>query len=259
MTIDQTLSKTPLDNGGECIDKQGQIWLSIYEDHHDLKVKSYNVPEINTAMVVSYTNIDGNLTEIFQRGTGNLAIEIEGEDLFVGDQTLTVSLHNLSSDPSVDDSNITLGSSEIFSQSSSVGVERRAGGGLFSGLFSDEEVIDIDLRETGPRACLTFKDLGEWGWLLMAAEWAGGRETAMLTGGVGCPCLVDGLRIPGDVDRLLCIQYPLMHKMYHREGEEALNKEQVKRLITRVLENSQEEVSVKIDFELLRMQESHFD
>ena len=256
VAIDQTLSKTPLDNGGECIDKQGQIWLSIYEDHHDLKVKSYNVPEINTAIVVSYTNIDGNLTEIFQRGIGNLAIEIEGEDLFIGDQTMTVSLHNLTSDPSVDDSNITLGSSEIFSQTSSIGVERRAGGGLFSGLFSDEEIIDIDLRETGPRACLTFKDLGEWGWLLMAAEWAGGRETAMLTGGSGgVPAWWMAFVSLGMSIVFLCIQYPLMHKMYHREGEEALNKEQVKRLITRVLENSQEEASVKIDFELLRMQE----
>ena len=128
VTIDQTLSKTPLDNGGECIDKQGQIWLSIYEDHHDLKVKSYNVPEINTAIVVSYTNIDGNShSQVFQRGIGNLAIEIDGEDLYIGDQTLIVSLHTQLSDPSVDDSNITLGSTKS-SQSSSIGVERRSWG-----------------------------------------------------------------------------------------------------------------------------------
>ena len=30
VAIDQTLSKTPLDNGGECIDKQGQIWPVSY-------------------------------------------------------------------------------------------------------------------------------------------------------------------------------------------------------------------------------------
>ena len=53
----------------------------------------------------------------------------------------------------------------------------------------------------------------------------------------------------------LYIQYPLMHKMYHREAEEALNERQVRRLIVRVLENSQNEASIKIDFDLLRMQE----
>ena len=53
----------------------------------------------------------------------------------------------------------------------------------------------------------------------------------------------------------LYIQYPLMHKMYHREGEEALNKKQVKRLISRILERSQDEATIEIDFELLRMQE----
>ena len=77
----------------------------------------------------------------------------------------------------------------------------------------------------------------------------------MLTGGSGGVPAGGWPSYPGMSIVFLCIQYPLMHKMYHREGEEALNKEQVKRLITRVLENSQEEVSVKIDFELLRMQE----
>ena len=163
VTIDQTLSKTPLDNGGECIDKQGQIWLSIYEDHHDLKVKSYNVPEINT----SY----GSIIQI-SMGTSLKSSNVDRQpcDRDRGGRSLCRRSDfdrftaQPNSDPSVDDSNITLGSSEIFSQSSSVGVERRAGADCFL-TFSDEEVIDIDLRETGPRACLTFKDLGEWGWL----------------------------------------------------------------------------------------------
>ena len=90
VAIDQTLSKTPLDNGGECIDKQGQIWLSVFEDHHDLRIRSYNVPEIETGMVVSYTNLEGVVVEEVMRGIGDLSIAIDGENLLVGEQTVVV-------------------------------------------------------------------------------------------------------------------------------------------------------------------------
>ena len=170
----------------------------------------------------------------------------------VGEQTVVVSILNLSHNPDAEDENISLESTEIYSQAFPMEVEHRVKGWL----FSKGEVIDIDLKETGPRACLTFKDLGEWGWLLMAAEWAGGRETAMLTGGSGgVPAWWMAFVSLGMSIVFLYIQYPLMHKMYHREGEEALNKKQVKRLIYRILERSQDEATIEIDFELLRMQE----
>jgi len=131
-------------------------------------------------------------------------------------------------------------------------VEHKSRGGL----FSSGEVIDIDVEETGPRACMTFKNLGEWGWLLMAAEWAGGRETAMLTGGSGgVPAWWMAFVSLGMSIVFLYIQYPLMHKMYHREGEETLDANQVERLIVRILEHSQDEASIEIDFERLRMQD----
>ena len=252
VAIDQTLSKTPLDNGGECIDKQGQIWLSVFEDHHDLRIRSYNVPEIETAMIVSHTNLEGVVAEEVIRGVGDLSLAIDGENLLIGDQIVVVSILNISNNPDADDENITLESTEIYSQAFPIEVENRVKGWL----FSKGEVIDIDLKETGPRACLTFKDLGEWGWLLMAAEWAGGRETAMLTGGSGgVPAWWMAFVSLGMSIVFLYIQYPLMHKMYHREGEEALNKKQVKRLISRILEGSEDEATIEIDFELLRMQE----
>ena len=59
------------------------------------------------------------------------------------------------------------------------------GGGFFSFLpFVDSESHrEVTVSDPGPRTCWTTKDLGEWGYLLMAAELGGGRETAMLTGG----------------------------------------------------------------------------
>ena len=254
VAIDQTLSRTPLDTGGECMDKQGQIWLSVFEDHHDLRARSYNVPDNDTAMRVAYLDSSNSSSEELQRGTGDLSVTINGEDIMIGEQIIQVSILEIPPEFR-EESNLSIvveHSAVIFDQGFRVEVEHKNRGGL----FSSGEVIDIDVEETGPRACLTLKNLGEWGWILMAAEWAGGRETAMLTGGSGgVPAWWMAFVSLGMSIVFLYIQYPLMHKMYHREGEETLDKNQIERLIFRILEHSQDEASIEIDFERLRMQE----
>ena len=252
VVIDQTLSKTPLDNGGECIDKQGRIWLSVYPDHQDLKIRSYNVPDIDTGLAIFFTDINGKNVEHLIRGFGDLSSTIDGEEMYRGEQRILVSIRNITSHIDSNDSHVLEYSPEIYSQEFEIDVDQKQK----MGFFSDGDVIEIDIKESGPRACMTFRDLGEWGWILMAAEWAGGRETAMLTGGSGgVPAWWMAFVSLGMSIVFLYIQYPLMHKMYHREAEEALNERQVRRLIVRVLENSQNEASIKIDFDLLRMQE----
>ena len=78
----------------------------------------------------------------------------------------------------------------------------------------------------------------------------------MLTGGSGgVPAWWMAFVSLGMSIVFLYIQYPLMHKMYHREGEETLDVNQIERLIVRILEHSQDEASIEIDFERLRMQE----
>ena len=254
VAIDQTLSRTPLDTGGECMDKQGQIWLSVFEDHHDLRARSYNVPDNDTAMRVAYLDSSNSSSEELQRGRGDLSVTINGEDIMIGEQIIQVSILEIPPEFR-EESNLSIvveHSAVIFDQGFRVEVEHKNRGGL----FSSGEVIDIDVEETGPRACLTLKNLGEWGWILMAAEWAGGRETAMLTGGSGgVPAWWMAFVSLGMSIVFLYIQYPLMHKMYHREGEETLDKNQIERLIFRILEHSQDEASIEIDFERLRMQE----
>ena len=254
VAIDQTLSRTPLDTGGECMDKQGEIWLSVFEDHHDLRARSYNVPDGDIAMRVIYLDSSNNLSDELQSGTGDLSVTIDGENIMIGEQYVQVSIHEIPLDSMQGDnlSEIVESSPAIFDQEFRIEVEHKSRGGL----FSSGEVIDIDVEETGPRACMTFKNLGEWGWLLMAAEWAGGRETAMLTGGSGgVPAWWMAFVSLGMSIVFLYIQYPLMHKMYHREGEETLDANQVERLIVRILEHSQDEASIEIDFERLRMQD----
>ena len=254
VAIDQTLSRTPLDTGGECMDKQGEIWLSVFEDHHDLRARSYNVPDSDVAMRVIYLDSSNNFSEELQSGPGDLSVTIDGENIMIGEQNVLVSIHEMPPDSQEEDnlSKIVESSPIIFDQEFRIEVEHKSRGGL----FSSGEVIDIDVEETGPRACMTLKNLGEWGWLLMAAEWAGGRETAMLTGGSGgVPAWWMAFVSLGMSIVFLYIQYPLMHKMYHREGEETLDANQIERLIVRILEHSQDEASIEIDFERLRMQE----
>ncbi len=99
-------------------------------------------------------------------------------------------------------------------------------------------------------------EFGYWGWALMAAEWAGGRETAMLTGGsAGVPAWWMASISLGMSIFFLCVQYPLMHRMYHRDIDDILTKKQLFRLIERTLIKSEEELRIKLNFEELKMQE----
>ena len=43
--LDEKLSKTPLDTGGECVDNQGAVFFSIFVENHDelrLDQRMYN-------------------------------------------------------------------------------------------------------------------------------------------------------------------------------------------------------------------------
>ena len=52
----------------------------------------------------------------------------------------------------------------------------------------------------------------------------------------------------------LCVQYPLMHKMYHRDTDDILNDKQLTRLISRTLRQSTEKLHIDIDVDKLKMQ-----
>ena len=74
-------------------------------------------------MVVSYTNLEGVVVEEVMRGIGDLSIAIDGENLLVGEQTVVVSILNLSINPDAEDENISLESTEIYSQAFPMEVE----------------------------------------------------------------------------------------------------------------------------------------
>ena len=131
------------------------------------------------------------------------------------------------------------------------------GGGFFSFLpFVDSESHrEVTISDPGPRTCWTTKDLGEWGYLLMAAELGGGRETAMLTGGTaGIPAWwMAFISLSLSAVTLLVI-YPVMYKIYHQETDDILSRTHIARVVEDILGKTSKRLHIDIDWELYKLE-----
>jgi hypothetical protein len=262
--LDQTLSQTPLDTGGECVDNKGEVSFTTWvSNHNEVNVKSKNAAESNASvLVVKLMNLDhSNIDDgHYKSGIGNVELSFElDEGINDGNYLLIVSLYQ-----SNNSTELSVTNSTTFSQVSnrllisgsekivSVEVTTHSSGGPFSSdLRKEAEIFDPD-----PRVCFTMTDFGYWGWALMALEWAGGRETAMLTGGSAeVPAWWMAFVSLGMSIFFLCVQYPLMHRMYHRDIDDLLTEKQLRRLIERTLRKSEKNLRILIKFEDMKMQE----
>ena len=250
--LDETLSKTPLDTGGECVDNLGAVSFSIFiEDHDDVKVRSKNVLQDRfSVLVVKITNYTDSepYYEYYESDIGNIDFSFElEEDISDGHYLLSAQIFQSS-----DDSELVVTNKSTFEEVSS---QLQKSG--------DEKIVDLEVSDHSleisdpePRDCFTMTEFGYWGWALMAAEWAGGRETAMLTGGsAGVPAWWMASISLGMSIFFLCVQYPLMHRMYHRDIDDILTKKQLFRLIERTLIKSEGNLRIRINFDELKMQE----
>ena len=250
--LDQTLSKTPLDTGGECQDVKGELWFQIYSDHLEIVVVTHNALVDNSSvLVVELTDLNqANIGEVYyQSGIGNVENSFElNDEINPGNYLLVVSFYQGYNDSVLSVVNSTT-FSEVSDQLRIIGSEKQV----------DLEVTthsSIYIYDSEPRPCFTMEILGQWGWGLMALEWAGGRETAMLTGGsANVPAWWMAFISLGMSIFFLCVQYPLMHRMYHRDTDDLLTEKQLRRLIERTLRKSEENLRVSIIFEEMKMQE----
>ncbi len=250
--IDQTLSKTPLDTGGECRDMQGELWYQIYSEHLEIFVETHNArDEKSSVLVVRFTDLnESDIGEVhYQSGQGDIDISFTlSDEINPGDFLLIVSFYQGDYDSELSVTNSTT-FSEVSEKLKMVGNEK----------IVDLEVTthsSIYISDPDPRACFTMEILGGWGWILMAAEWAGGRETAMLTGGsASVPAWWMAFISLGMSIFFLCVQYPLMHRMYHRDTDDLLTNKQLRRLIERTLRKSENDQRITIKFEEMKMQE----
>ena len=119
----------------------------------------------------------------------------------------------------------------------------------------DDPITEAKLTTDESRRCWTTSELGNWGWIMMAAEWGGGRETAMLAGGsAGVPPWWMAFVSMSMSIFFLFVQYPLMYRFYHTEEDDALSEKQLRRLIQQAIQKPRRGCVV-VDWDVWKMQE----
>jgi hypothetical protein len=271
IAIDDALSGTPLDPN-DCVDKRGEVWIDTWVEKDDLRIESHNVPSSSSSVIYvlvwNASSIPDSEPEIEFRvgGLGDLELELNKEDLDDGEYFVRIEIfysENSSNDWSdLPDDEISEKQNESLSQEGDSGftskdVEIELHTSDSSSFFgSGETHRKMEEFDDDKRACFTIQRMGVWGWGLMGAEWVGGRETAMLTGGnAEVPPWYMAMVSLGMSVFFLCVQYPLMHRLYHRETDDLLSSEQMKRLISRTVENACIRLQIKPDLESIRVQD----
>lgn len=269
--IDETLSGTPLDPH-DCIDKRGEIWIDTWVQEDDLRIVSHNVPpSSSSAMLVAVWNesaigsegeIEGDAERtLVVGGVGDLNRVLDKEELVDGDYRIRITVFysennstgwsELSSEEISEKENEPL--LQITIKDLEIELHTNEASSFFGFGETHRKMEEID---DDNRACLTIQRMGLWGWILMGAEWVGGRETAMLTGGnAEIPPWYMAMVSLGMSIFFLCVQYPLMHRLYHRETDDILSSEQMDRLISRTIENACKRLQIKPNLESIRVQD----
>ncbi|MEC8171201.1 MAG: small multi-drug export protein, partial [Candidatus Thermoplasmatota archaeon] len=213
----------------------------------------------NESSVQSDGSIEGDpiLTK-GESGTGDLSIELESDDLEDGRYNVRIGISSSDSDSKewsegeIAEAIANPGSLVSFKELQ-IELHTTTSSSLFG---SGETHREMEKSDEETRACMTIQDMGVWGWILMGAEWVGGRETAMLTGGNAevPPWYMATISLGMSVF-FLCVQYPLMHRLYHRETDDLLTSEQMKRLLVRTIEKASKRLHIKPNLSSIKVQD----
>lgn len=270
IVVDDTLSGTLLDPN-DCVDRRDEVWIRTWVQEDDLRIQSNNVPEAqSSAILVSIWNHSGVSSEggvegepdqaLAIGGSGDLSLELGKEDLADGRYSIQIIIFS-SEDNSSGWEGISvreiLDSEPPLSQAAEKTLQLEIHTDDSSSIFgSGGEHRKMEKFDEETRACMTIQDMGVWGWILMGAEWVGGRETAMLTGGdAEVPPWYMAIVSLGMSVFFLCVQYPLMHRLYHRETDDILSSDQMRRLIVRTIENASKRLQISPEMESIRVQD----
>ncbi|MBL6896673.1 MAG: small multi-drug export protein [Candidatus Poseidoniaceae archaeon] len=263
-TLDYKASETFLDTGDECQNIEDQPWVHMFpeNDAEYFDLSGRNLPDGYAYMNYTILNYVGeswleNSTDdtIVQVSSGKSEFRTPFDELDVGEYRiiLLVQVYNQSDD--LANASLVEGAESLSKQ---IDFELEVkGGGFFSFLpFVDSESHrEVTISDPGPRTCWTTKDLGEWGYLLMAAELGGGRETAMLTGGTaGIPAWwMAFISLSLSAVTLLVI-YPVMYKIYHQETDDILSRTHIARVVEDILGKTSKRLHIDIDWELYKLE-----
>jgi hypothetical protein len=270
IAIDDALSGTILDSE-DCIDKRDVMYFEIYTIDEKIRIKTHNVDSEKTTIMSVNLSIDSNDTNRYFGGLGNQEVTLYSEDIGDGNYRVFLDLYiwnedvNLSylSESQLLNYTIQGEPSEELHKEVELHMESRITNEIpiikfiTLGKFGNSEIHKIpEIIDEEERACMSVQQLGIWGWALMGLEWAGGRETAMLTGGsAGVPPWWLASVSLGMSIFFLCVQYPLMHRLYHRDVDDLLSARQMERLIQRTVQKSAKELRIKIDLDGFKIQD----
>ena len=263
-TLDHKASQTFLDTGEECLNIEDQPWILIFpeNDAEYLDLSGRNLPSGYSLM--NYTimeSVEGTWNDVVSEET---IVEVVGakssmkapfDELEVGEYRITfiVEVYNQSTD--LENASLVDGG-ETLTKNIDFELEVNSGG-FFSFLpFVDSDSHrEVRITEPGPRTCWTTKDLGDWGYLLMAAELGGGRETAMLTGGTaGIPAWWMAFISLSLSAVTLLIIYPVMYKIYHQDTDDILSRNHIARVVEDILGKTSKRLHIDIDWELYKLE-----
>ena len=265
IAIDDTLSGTLMDKS-DCVDKTGEVWLQTWVNQdQDLRVRTQNVQSDSSSIIlVNLTNESGMTAHsTILGGTGDHSLTVLHDELDDGsfEVAMTVyvwksdstDLSNLSQDDLFTRINESSDEADTIEKRITVALKTSKSSSLWG---SGDSHRTMEKFDDEPRACWTVQQLGGWGWVLMGAEWVGGRETAMLTGGSAevPPWYMAAVSLGMSIF-FLCVQYPLMHRLYHRETDDMLSSDQMRRLIQNTIESAAERLHVKPEFESMLVQD----
>ena len=268
ITIDDALSGTPLDPN-DCVDRRGEVWIKTWVQGDDLEIESHNLePSSTFGILVAVWNessagsdgdIEGDPTMTMgESGTGDLSIELNSDNLEDGHYLVRIGISSSDSDSrewseeEIVEAVASPGSLISFKELE-IELHTTSSSSLFG---SGETHREMEKSDEETRACMTVQDMGVWGWILMGAEWVGGRETAMLTGGNAevPPWYMATISLGMSVF-FLCVQYPLMHRLYHRETDDLLTSEQMNRLLVRTIEKASNRLHIKPNLSSIKVQD----
>jgi hypothetical protein len=262
VVMDENLSDTFLDFEN-CTDPGDDVWLHAWiDDSHNIRIDAFNVPADAIYTTISYT-VSNSATRgtlgggVQEENSTTIRIDYSGTEWYDGLYDLDIVFENHTTEP--DESgrmNWTNQSSILSELDVTIEIKSRAPGMGWLPWVDDSPVKEALIESDDARRCWTTSELGNWGWIMMGAEWGGGRETAMLAGGsAGVPPWWMAFVSMSMSVFFLFVQYPLMYRFYHTEEDDMLSETQLKRLIQLAIQKAENKMKIEVNWDTWKMQE----
>ena len=270
VALDENLSDTFLDFEN-CTDPGDEVWLHAWiDDSHNIRIDAFNVPIESIFTNISYSIADGDGSKGTAYGMNatlenSTTIKIDYSNWFAPQ---TYVLHVVFTNRSVElieETDATTNETTTREEWTEkvlteldvvVEIKSRAPGMAWLPWVDDSPVKEALIESEESRRCWTTSELGNWGWIMMGAEWGGGRETAMLAGGsAGVPPWWMAFISMSMSVFFLFVQYPLMYRFYHTEEDDELSEEQLKRVIQKEISKVEKDMRLEVDWSTWKMQE----